>query len=488
MKTALAAIVALLTVCDAVRAQPAGTAQKPTGVIRGHVALPNGRPARRALVRMIGPNGGFPRTATTDNEGRFEITEVAAGEYLVSAGKPGYLALQYGQRRAFERGSVITVRAGQKIEGIDITLQASSVISGRVFDENGEAVEGVHIRLMELMTVGGRRQMLAVAGVSARMVTDDHGRYRLYGISPGRYTVSAFGDAGTSSPIVLPSDYGTTYFPGRARPSEAQFVNVGLSQELDGVDIMLARGTGATIRGTVVDSQGKPVDPLILVVTSQRSGGVGAEPAAVRSPGDGRFETSRLPPGEYVLQALAGSADVNAGREREFASRFVTVADADVSDVNLRTSAGSRLEGRITFEGGGSTDYEGVTLNTMPSDFDRAPLTGPSGRATGRADGTFVLEGLNGPRRLRLMRAPAGWSLKTIRVNGRDITDEPQSFGTSDESLTDVEVMLTNRAASISGRVSDAQGHPVDDYTAIVFATSSDRWYQGTRFLNFTRP
>ena len=115
-------------------------------------------------------------------------------------------------------------------------------------------------------------------------------------------------------------------------------------------------------------------------------------------------------------------------------------------------------------------------------------MGGPSGRATGKPDGTFVLDRLNGPRRLRLLRAPDSWSLKSIHANGRDITDEPVSFGTKDESLTDVEIVLTNRAAGITGSVADARGQPVADYTVIVFATNADRWYQGSRFFTFSRP
>jgi hypothetical protein len=68
------------------------------------------------------------------------------------------------------------------------------------------------------------------------------------------------------------------------------------------------------------------------------------------------------------------------------------------------------------------------------------------------------------------------------------VTDEPLSFGTKDESLTDVEIELRNNAAGITGRVTDARSQPVTDYTAVVLATTANRWYQGSRFLAFTRP
>ena len=98
-----------------------------------------------------------------------------------------------------------------------------------------------------------------------------------------------------------------------------------------------------------------------------------------------------------------------------------------------------------------------------------------------------MLDRLNGPRRLRVL-APATWSVKAIRANGRDIADEPLPFGTKEASLTEVEIVLTNRAAGITGSVTGARGQAVSDYTVIVFATNADRWYQGSRFLTFTRP
>ena len=487
MTTVLAALLSLLS-AFVLTVQPPAPAQKPTAVIRGRITLPAGRPARHALVRIIGPTGGFPRTVTTDVDGHYEFAEMAAGEYLVSAGKPGYLALQYGQRRAFERGTVVTIRTGEVIEKIDITLQPSGAISGRVSDENGDPIEGVQVQLMRMLFAAGRRQVLPVEGVGRRM-TDDQGRYRLYGVSPGRYAVVALlpDRPAAIATVILPAGYSSTYFPGRARPSDAGFVTIDLSQQLDDVDIALARVSGARIFGMLVDAQGKPFRGGILIGTSQRSGGVGTEPALATANADGTFATPPLTPGEYILQVAGPGTDVNAGREGEFATRFVTVNGVDVSDVTVRTTTGSRVEGRLVFEGT-TEDFRAVTLNTVPSDFDVAPLMGPSARATGRADGTFLFEGLHGPRRFHLTSAPPGWSLKTVRVNGRDVTDEPLSFGTADESLTDVEVVLTNRAASLSGHVADVQGGAVDDYTAVVFPTTTDRWYQGTRFLAFARP
>jgi protocatechuate 3,4-dioxygenase beta subunit len=461
---------------------------RPTGTIRGRIVVTNGRPARRASVRMLPPTGGMPRSVSADIDGRYEFTEVPAGDYRISAGKPGYLALEYGQQRAFERGKVVTIRRGETLEQVDIELPSSGAISGRVVDESGDPVEGIDVRVMQIQFAANRRQLLPVTSVGRRL-TDDRGQYRLYGVPPGRYIVmaSVVDQSGAPTTVILPPGYAPTYFPGTPKAAEARLVTIGLSASVDDVDFNLARVQTARISGTVLDSTGKPLRTGIIASTSQRSGGLVAEPLRGSSNADGTFEVRNVPPGEWVLQVFTGG-NVNAGQEGEFVSRFVTVNGADVADVRLQTSAGSHVDGRFIFEGSSPPDPTTVTLTTLPSDFDRAPLGGPMGRATGQADGTFVLEGVNGPRRFLLMSAPRPWSLKAIRVNGRDVTDEPMSFGTKDESLADVEVVLTSTPTIVSGTVTDARGQVVTDYTVIVFATNADRWYQGSRHFTFTRP
>jgi protocatechuate 3,4-dioxygenase beta subunit len=470
-------------------ASTAGQNAKPTGIIRGRILASNGRPVRRASVRMLAVPPGFPRVVSADLDGRYEFTEVPAGDYRITAGKPGHLALEFGQQRAFEHGTLMTIRAGETLEKIDIMLPTSGAISGRVVDTNGDSVEGIDVRLMQLQFAANRRRVMAVAGVGRRL-TNDRGEYRLYGVPPGQFMVMASVAAdqlAAQTSVILPPGYAPTYAPRTPNPSDAKVVTVGLSEQVDDIDVTLARVATARIFGTVVDSLGKPLRARILMSRSQRSGAVTGEPSSTTSTPDGRFEIRDVPSGEWVLQASTGG-DVNQGQEGEFVSRFVTVNGSDVTDERLQTSIGSRVEGRIVFEGRGAADPTGVTVTTLPSDFDRAPLTGPSGRATGHPDGTFVLNGLNGPRRLRLLRAPPSWTLKAIRANGSDITDEPLPFGTKDESLTDVEIVLTNTVSGIAGSVTDARGQAVTDYSVIVFATRADRWYQGSRFFTFTRP
>ena len=461
--------------------------------LRGRVLLGAGRPARRATVRIVPARGGVPNTTTTDLNGRYEFKDVTPNEYRITAGKTGYIVLGYGQRRPFENGTIVAVRAGDTVENLDIALPAAGAISGRVTDGDGAPIEGVAIRLMQPVFAANRRQLRPVTGVNAYL-TNDQGRYRIYGIPPGQYVVLASTTPSAQAPPaqiapLLPPGYASTFFPGTVRASEAKRVTLDLSQDLSGIDLQLVRAPGARISGTIVDASGRPLRAGLILSQSQRSGGVTIEPLTASSNADGSFEIAEIPPGEWVLQAVARAGmNVNGGSEGEFASRFFNVDGTDISDIHIQTGLGSRVEGRIVFDGTGSPDPTSVVVTTLPSDFDLAPMMGPGARASVRADGTFVLEGLNGPRRFRLLSAPDSWMVKAVSANGRDVTDEPLPFGTAANSIANLEIILTNRGARVAGNVTGPRGQTVADYTVVVFATDSDRWYQGSRFLAFTRP
>ena len=63
---------------------------KGTAVLRGQVvAADSGTPIRRAQVRLSGVGTRESRLATTDAQGRFEIRELNAGRYTLTASKGG---------------------------------------------------------------------------------------------------------------------------------------------------------------------------------------------------------------------------------------------------------------------------------------------------------------------------------------------------------------------------------------------------------------
>jgi len=145
---------------------------------------------------------------------------------------------------------------------------------------------------------------------------------------------------------------------------------------------------------------------------------------------------------------------------------------------------GSTISGRISFD---ATDpssrpgRSGIELSPIPTDLDQTPQSNWA-TADIRDDWSFTIDGINGPRRLQLRRVPRGWALKEVRVNGIDITDRPVSFGRSEQSLSGVEVVLTNRVSRLAGVVKRGVAS-ASNINVIAFSTDRNRWYSTSRFV-----
>ena len=123
-----------------------------------------------------------------------------------------------------------------------------------------------------------------------------------------------------------------------------------------------------------------------------------------------------------------------------------------------------------------------MELSAIPTDFDLSPPSNPA-RADIRDDWTFDMSGLNGPRRLQLVRVPPRLALEEIRVDGAEVTDRPIPLGTPAQSLANVEVVVTDRVTELSGAIVDDSARPVRGATVIVFSIDRQQWYPASRYL-----
>lgn len=453
-----------------------------TAIISGRVLGTDGRPVINAdvLARGIG-RGIFNTRVTTDADGHYELTGLLAGRYRVEVSKEGFLTVEYGQQRPLEDGAIVTVLDGQRLDDIDVVLAKHSAIVGHVYDEAGDPVEGASVRVSQIVFVDGRRALVGVPGVDSRL-TDDRGQFRVFGLAPGQYLVSALvGQIEFPGPGMLDMPgYAPTFYPGSASPAGATLVDVGLSTDVRGVDFSLVPAPTAHVYGQAVSAAGDPITGNLTMRSSQRSGGVLSEVGAIINP-DGTFIFPNVAPGEYAIQVARQR--VNGWTEGEFASQIVEVNGADVRDVGLRTSAGSELTGRITIPDPSGVSPGDVEMTPVPADRDNAPAeSGEIAHAEIKDDWTFALAGLHGPRLLRLTQAPAGWFLKAVLVDGRDVTDDPMPFGLPRQSVHDVEVVLSQTGAEIAGAVPD----PTAQGSVIVFPTDRSQWRSDSRFLKMT--
>jgi hypothetical protein len=105
----------------------------------------------------------------TDDRGRFAIRDLPSGRYRIFADQDDFVRSE---------GETITVDTAQSIRDVRLTMTPTGVITGRVLDENNDPVAKVYVRAVKNQT-------------SFEAQTNDLGEFRIFGLPPGSYTVSA---------------------------------------------------------------------------------------------------------------------------------------------------------------------------------------------------------------------------------------------------------------------------------------------------------
>src|SRR5690242_17597632 len=147
-------------------------------------------------------------TTTTSSSGWFAMQDVEPGRYNLSVSKRGYANLIYGAHGPGRPGAALSLDPGQHLADITLRMSPQAVIAGRVIDEDGDPVPFIGVQLMHYTFRKGKRKLEAWDNAG----TNDLGEYRLFGLSPGKYYLSA-------TPFERPrltgrQGYAPTYYPG----------------------------------------------------------------------------------------------------------------------------------------------------------------------------------------------------------------------------------------------------------------------------------
>lgn len=495
-----------------------------TGRLRGRItAADTGAIVRRAQVRISGPDIES-RTAFTDAQGRYEFRELPAGRLSLSVSKSGFVTMQYGQSRPFQAGTPIDLKDGELMDKADIALPRGSAVSGRILDEFGEPVSDATVSALRLQYAGGKRRLVSSGRPST---TNDHGYFRVFGLPPGEYFLSASVDssdamfmefAGSMTGSIAAGSnrtvgYAATYYPGTQNPAEAQRLSFDVGQEMQ-IDLQLQPVRLARITGRATTSDGKPMSAAMVMLMPASTAAHGAHGLTAGSPSqtdkDGNFTLTGVPPGEYTVQVQSLTAFMSAATqmismmggeskeapppakpiEREFAIANVTVAGDDIAGLVITGARGAKAAGRLVFEGGEKLETLGALhLMAVPTDpDDMAGAFSPFGMAAVKENGAFEIDGLAGTRLFQFMDLPEGWSIKRVIYDGEDITDKGREFKPG-EQVEGIEITLTRRTQRLTGAVTSDTGDRVKEYTVIAFAEDQDKWsLPSTRWVASARP
>lgn len=457
---------------------PAPRAVELPAQIHGRVVTAdNGGPLVRARIALLSASApGRPlMTTSTNAQGQYQLRDVPPGSYFVSASRAGYIEQQYGQRRARERGLSVEVKTGQTITRIDVALVRGGVIAGRVVDETGEPYPSLTVTAWQTRYQEGRR----VRFPSAVDQTDDQGAYRISGLQPGSYFVSAASSETWRNNRGESLGYAATYYPGAAVEAAQPIVLAPGQQRLD-IEIALAAARTARLRGRVVRETGEPASGVAVSVATVIPGTgltiANAAPVSANTSADGSFELSGIPPGHYAVRSNAGG---------DSASVDVDVS-TDIDNLLLVARSGSTVTGVVVTDTGDPPPFtaSGARLSLSASTGTVLPTVRVPAI---NSDWTFTLRNVGGPFLFRLSGFPPEWMLDAVRLNDEDITDAPLDVPTGGKQIVGLRLVITREGATLAGTVT-ARGEANSDATVVAFSEDERHWRFGSRFIRAARP
>src|SRR5258708_419627 len=412
-----------------------------------------GEPVRKARITVnhMGPTNGSASStygAITDAGGRFAIQEVEPGNYFMTALRNGFTNGQSGGRGRDQWARPVTINPGEHTSDIVFKLVPRGVVAGRVVDGDGEPVQGVQISVLHNQFVRGRRE-LTPSGVSG---TDDLGEYRIFGLAPGKYYVSAtyrrwnmmMGKDGT--PGGAPEEgYAPPYFPGTTDPAGAVAIDVSAGSVLAGTDVTLRKIHTVRIRGRVANAAGDGLPShtmLRLMPRNSRFGGFYSQmwTQALRNRG-GTFEFRDVAPGAYSVWAQWSDEG-----QWHNVSQPVDVGNNNLDDITVLLSPGVELKGQVRGEGSGD-----VKLGSLHVSLDAKETQQHGGRgAQTNDDGTFDLQNVSADRYwVNVYGLPPPFYVKSIRMGDADALES--GLDTTQGAAGTLEITIGGNGGPIDG-------------------------------------
>ena len=273
--------------------------------------------------------------------------------------------------------------------------------------------------------------------------------------------------------------YRTVFYSSAFMPTEATWLSLRSGDERGGVDFSLQPVPTGRITGVVTGSSGSLGGLQVRLVPA--SGRLAGDPAALdvatgQTQPDGRFALLAVPPGDYrvivrrdppndlpvdlpdelasnPMIQMALNMQRGAGRVALFGEAAITLGAGDSADVAITVSEGVPMSGQLVFQDGQAPTGREVTRTVVALRPLDATLMGAR-TIRPAADGKLAANGLLAGRYgvSATLAGPGGaWVVKSVTANGRDATTA--ALVIADKPVTDLSVVLTRLTGTVRGTV-----------------------------------
>ena len=331
-------------------------------------------------VELLRPDGSVVATTTTDADGNYSFTRLAAGDYTVKVTKAGAIAdltqTEDPDATKDSTSGTVTLNAGNPVqENINFGYVKKHAISGTVYlDQNRDkakdggdiAQSGVTVKLVD-----------ASGAVVATTTTDADGNYSFTGLNDGTYTVQV----DKTGPLASTEQ---TEDPSGNGDSRSQAITFTRSDP-DVTNVNFGYAEDYTVSGTVYYDKDRSEtlnngEPGFDGVTVKLLGEDGSVVATTTTKADGTYSFAKLPAGKYtvkvepsdLLKKLEQTEDPDGTKDHTSGVVQVSHDNPSVKNVNFGYATNYTIKGTIyrdadrseTLEDGEKL-YQGVTVDLL---------------------------------------------------------------------------------------------------------------------------
>ncbi len=396
-----------------------------------------------------------PVRRLTNAKGEFCFEHLSAGSYKVVAKKLGYLDITYGEQHANGPSLPVDVSADRTEPPLVLKMIPQATISGIVTDADGDPIPFGQVRLYKRLLLQS-----SPSDVNSESA-DEQGRFRLWGIAPGTYYISALPAFPNPSEMSRTGNnsldsFGRpvrereveTFYKGALAIAGATRIAVTGGQEVTGITIPILKASSRRISGRVSwDVQSTGLPQILLMVMGE---GLRASATVEK---DGRFHADGLTPGVYTLFAYTPNMDRFSQRQQ------VDVTERDADGILLQPDEALVINVSVHLEG-----------SKTPLAFDEVVVDGknPSNRygAGLNEDGTWHFGRLPPDvYHFSFWPNPDHYFVKAVLADG-----EPQAGTMLDVSARlpqSIEVVVALSTGAIMGMVTNGK-EPVPAVTLVL--------------------
>jgi hypothetical protein len=360
---------------------PSTRSQERAGIVTGHVYCGDTHELARfasVIVQPLALPGSTgkdhsteleaPTLTDTDFDGKFTVSDLLPGSYLVLAWLPGYVSPlariatrvdNKNPERFLQTLEAVLPRVEVKnhlISTVDVTLVRGAEVSGSVAYDDGSPAVGFQMNLLYPLGAENSGQTVKLSNSAIDFpgelgTTDDRGHFRLSGLPHGSYILAATSPSGSSRGCGIvsgsckimmapPNSYFRIYSGNALRLKDAKALSIVEGEQRNGVDLVLPLRQLHQLAGEVVaKSDGHFLGRGFVELLFADDHSV-AQRTHIND--DGTFVLIFVQDGEYLLQISAadGATGAPTGNARTYREQIMPIEiTGNVADLIISLEA-----------------------------------------------------------------------------------------------------------------------------------------------------